>query len=99
MTADDEGFVSLYDMAKGGKMIARKGTDLSLHTGCIERTQGQMLLAGGTSDLITLFEINKEERNRHENAEKISVFKEFSGHSGNVTSLCFMNSEFFISGS
>lgn len=97
MTLDDAGFVSLYDVAKK-LMIARNPTGLSLQTGCIEPTQGQMLLCGGTSDSISLFEINKVVK-RGEKQEQMSLYKEYSGHSGNLTCCGFLNEEYFVTGS
>ena len=59
MTADDLGFVTLWDTAKN-RVLARYPTGLSLSAGCIEPTTGQQLVCGGTSDSISLFEINRD---------------------------------------
>ena len=55
-------------------------------------------MCGGTSDTISLFEINREAR-RKEKTEQITLMREFAGHSGLVTSSDFLNNEYFVTGS
>ena len=69
MTADDLGFVTLWDTAKN-RVLARYPTGLSLSAGCIEPTTGQQLVCGGTSDSISLFEINRDAK-RNEKTDQI----------------------------
>ena len=97
MTADDLGIVTLWD-AVGGKILARHSTGLSLSTGCIEPSNGKLLLCGGTSDSISLFEINREMR-RHERTDQITLYKDYTGHSGHVTSLGFLSTDYFVTSS
>lgn len=98
MTADDLGYVTLWDAVKG-KVLARTATGMSLATGCIESTMGQMLLVGGTADTISLFEINRDAKNRHERTDSISTYKDYTGHTGKVTSCGFLSSEYFVTSS
>ena len=56
------------------------------------------MLCGGTSDTISLFEINREAR-RNERTEQISLYKDYTGHSGNVTSCGFLSTDFFVTSS
>ena len=97
MTVDDGGFVTLWD-SRQRKVLARESTGLSLSTGCIEPTQGKQLLCGGTSDTISLFTINQETR-KFERTEKISIYKDYTGHSGNVTDCGFLSMEYFVTSS
>ena len=78
--------------------MARYPTGLSLSTGCIEPSQGQQLLCGGTSDAISLFEINRDAR-RNEKNDQITLIKDYTGHSGNVTSCGFLSNEYFVTSS
>lgn len=97
ITADDLGYISLWD-AQNGRVIGKSHTGLSLSTACVEPSKGQQLLCGGTSDVIYLFEINREAR-RNERTEQISLYKDYTGHSGNVTSCGFLNTDFFVTSS
>ena len=97
MTADEQGYVTLWD-AKRNCVLAKYLTNLSLSTGCIEHSQGQYLLCGGTSDSISLFEINRDAK-RNEKTDKITLYKDYTGHSGNVTGCGFLSTEYFVTSS
>ena len=58
VTADENSKVTLWDGATG-KPIACDNSSLELVTCAIEPSQGQMLLAAGIDDKISLFDINK----------------------------------------
>ena len=56
------------------------------------------MLCGGTSDAISLFEINKDAK-RNEKTDKITLYKDYTGHSGHVTGLGFLSPDYFVSSS
>ena len=58
VTADENSKVTLWD-STSGKPIAGDNSSLELVTCAIEPSQGQLLLAAGIDDKISLFDINK----------------------------------------
>ena len=58
VTADENSKVTLWD-GQSGRPIACDNSSLELVTCAIEPSQGQMLLAAGIDDKISLFDINK----------------------------------------
>lgn len=97
-TVDEGGRLIIWDQTKGTKIIEDPNVTNSPLNICTIDREGKLVACGGIDMKIHIFGINKQ-GNRREKVKSIERVKELTGHSGDITSACFLNNQFLVSGS